>query len=112
MIVRNLTAGGGLGDGVRRADSFGLRLLGLMFRARLAPGEGLLIQPCQQVHTHFMRFPIDVLFLDEGMRVVQIIRAMAPWRFSPRVAEARAVLELAAGAATEVALGDQLKVEE
>lgn len=111
MIVRNLTAGQLLGEQVRRADSFGLRLLGLMFRSGLAPGEGLLIQPCQQVHTHFMRFPIDVLFLDEAMRVVHIIRAMKPWAFSPLVREARSVLELPAGAATSVALGDQLRVE-
>jgi uncharacterized protein len=110
MIVRNLTRGRVLGTAVRRADTFGLRLLGLMFRQGLGAGEGLVIEPCSSVHSHFMRFPIDVLFLDAQWRVVHAIPAMAPWRFSPQVRGARRVLELAAGAAGETAPGDQLEV--
>ncbi|MDB4897542.1 MAG: hypothetical protein JWN15_3804 [Firmicutes bacterium] len=111
MIVRNVNRGQILGTAVRRADSFGLRLRGLMFRQGLGIGEGLVIEPCKAVHTHFMRFPIDVVFLDAEWRVVLVLPAMAPWRFSPQVGGARSVLELAAGAAGATAPGDQLAVE-
>lgn len=90
------------------ADGFFSRLRGLMGRAPLAAGEGLWIRPCQQVHTQFMRGPIDVLFLDAEGRVLQCIPAMKPWRFSPFLREARSVLELAPGAAAGVAVGDRL----
>lgn len=110
MIVRNLSSGQILGTAVRRADTFGLRLRGLMFRQGLGIGEGLVIEPCKAVHTHFMRFPIDVLFLDEQWQVVLVLPALAPWRYSPHVAGARSVLELAAGAAGATAPGDQLAV--
>lgn len=106
MIVRNLTQDLVLGDAVERANSFRLRLLGLMFRPRLQAGGGLWLEPCRSVHTHFMRFPIDLLFLDGEGRVVRVIRALRPWRISPVVREAVAVLELPAGAAGPTSPGD------
>jgi uncharacterized membrane protein (UPF0127 family) len=81
-----------------------------MFQSRLPAGEGLLIKPCRSVHTHFMRFPIDVLFLDRENRVVHVIPAMAPWKLSPNVRAADAVLELPAGASAGTAAGDQLEL--
>lgn len=111
MLVRNLSRNQVLGNRVKRADQFGTRLLGLMFRTDLGEGEGLWIEPCRSIHTHFMRFPIDVLFLDREWRVVHVISTMRPWRFSPFVREAELVLELAAGAAGETAVGDQLALE-
>jgi uncharacterized membrane protein (UPF0127 family) len=93
---------------VEVADSFGARLLGLMFRRGLPAGAGLLLFPCNSVHTWFMRFPIDVLYLDSTGRVVKVVLSMRPWRFGPVVREARQVLELPAGAATGVEVGDQL----
>jgi uncharacterized membrane protein (UPF0127 family) len=110
MIVRNLNRGLVLGDRIRRADTFRLRLLGLMFRPALAPGEGLWLEPCRQVHTHFMRFPIDLLFLDREGRVLRVLESFPPWRISPAVAGARAVLELPAGASGETRPGDRLAV--
>lgn len=107
MVVRSELSGKVVATAVRRADSFCLRLQGLMFRRLLHPGEGLLIQPCKAVHTHFMRFPLDVVFLDGDNRVVHVIRGMAPWGQSPYVKEAAAVLELAAGTAA-TAPGDLL----
>jgi uncharacterized membrane protein (UPF0127 family) len=99
-----------LGYKVSGADTFRLRLLGLMFRPSLPQGEGLLIRPCRAVHTHFMRFPIDLVFVDGDNRVVHLIPAMAPWKLSPTVREAEAVLELPAGAAGATAVGDQLEL--
>ncbi len=100
-----------LGAAVRRADSFWLRLRGLMFRRALGPGEGLLISPCKAVHTHFMRIPIDVIFLDHSGRVLHLIPRMMPWGQSPIVKDAASVLELAAGASAGTMLGDRLRFE-
>lgn len=58
------------------------RLLGLMFRASLSPGEGLLLSPCASVHTAFMPFPIDLVYLDSEWRVLVVREALAPWRMS------------------------------
>jgi uncharacterized membrane protein (UPF0127 family) len=108
LIIRNATKQIILGDRIQQADSFGLRLRGLMFRSGLAAGEGLLIQPCRSVHTHFMRFPIDLLYLDRDWRVVHLVGAISPWRFGPTITGAHAVLELPAGGADETEVGDRL----
>lgn len=108
MLIRNVSRNEVLGRTVGRADRFHRRLLGLMFRRELSEGEGLWIEPCQSVHTHFMRFPIDVVFVDRQETVVHVIPAMQPWRFSPTIRQAAAVLELPAGAARRTAPGDRI----
>ncbi|MFZ5826353.1 MAG: DUF192 domain-containing protein [Bacillota bacterium] len=108
MLVRNVSRNLLLGRAIRRADRFYLRLLGLMFRRELSEGEGLWIEPCRSVHTHFMRFPIDVLFIDRQGGVLHVIPAMQPWRFSPVIRQAAAVLELPAGAAGSTVPGDRI----
>jgi uncharacterized protein len=80
------------------ADSPLTRMRGLLGRASLAPGEGLLLRPAGSVHTAFMRFAIDVVFLDRDLRVIDIVSRLRPWRMSGRRG-ARAVLELGAGEA-------------
>jgi uncharacterized protein len=82
----------------RVADGFFSRLRGLLGRRGLEPGEGLLLSPSSSVHTLFMRFPIDVVFLDRGLRVVGVSGDVRPWRLAGRRG-ARHVLELAAGEA-------------
>jgi hypothetical protein len=77
----------------------------------LASGEGLLVMPAPSIHTTFMRFSIDVIFLDRELRVVKLVERLRPWR----VAAARgshAALELAAGevARRAIAAGDVLDV--
>jgi hypothetical protein len=69
---------------------------GLLGRRSLASGEGLLLKPASSVHTFFMRFPIDVVFLDRDLRVLSIAHDLRPWRAAGRPG-ARAVLELPAG---------------
>lgn len=108
MRVCNVSRGLLLGDSVRRADTFVQRLLGLMFRPPLLPGEGLWIEPCSSVHTHFMRFPIDVAFVDREGYVLRVMPHLRPWRLSPIVARAAAALELPAGALGETAVGDRI----
>jgi uncharacterized membrane protein (UPF0127 family) len=81
---------------------------GLMFRKQLPGGHGMVFRPARGIHTHFMRFPIDLIFLDEHDRVVKVRPAMPPWRFD--FTNARGVIEMNAGAAAEADIkpGDQL----
>lgn len=72
------------------------RTRGLLGRDELPPGEGILLRPAGSIHTAFMRFPIDAVFLDRELRVVRIARHLAPWRVAA-ARGARAVLELPAG---------------
>lgn len=82
----------------RVADAFLLRLRGLAGHRRLAAGQGLLFPRTRSVHTHFMRFAIDVVFLDDEDRVVHIVPRLGPWRLAG-FRDAGAVLELRAGQA-------------
>ena len=84
-------------SGAHRAVTPWERMRGLLGRAGLAPGEGLLIERCSSIHTCFMRFAIDVVYLDADWRVVKKVRRLAPWRFSG-CRRAAHTLELAAGA--------------
>jgi uncharacterized membrane protein (UPF0127 family) len=89
------------------------RARGLLGRTALEPGSGMLIDAAPSVHMFFMRFPIDVVFLDRERTVVRVVNELKPWR----VAGARgavAALELPAGAAAEAGIGrgDVLVFEE
>ncbi|HSL66216.1 MAG TPA: DUF192 domain-containing protein [Gaiellaceae bacterium] len=85
------------------------RMRGLLGRAELPSDEGILLRPAGSVHTFFMRFPIDVVFLDRELTVVDVVPALPPWRTAARRG-AKAVLELAAGEASRrgLAAGDRL----
>lgn len=90
------------------------RLRGLLGRSGLACGEGLLLTPCNGVHTWGMQFSIDVVFLDAAGRVVRVASSMPPGRMIPWVRRAKQVLELASGAAAVdgVNVGTRLRIEE
>ena len=87
-------------------------------RPGLAKGAGMLIGggpiPLMWIHTFFMRFPIDLVFLDRANRIVRIVPDVKPWRLTAPVFGARAVLELEAGAAARNSshIGDEIKFEE
>jgi uncharacterized membrane protein (UPF0127 family)/CheY-like chemotaxis protein len=95
------------------ADRPLLRMRGLIGRRGLPAGEGLLLRPAPSIHTAFMRFPIDVLFLDRDLRVLDVVECLQPWRLASR-RRARAVLELAAGEAARrgVQIGDRLTLRD
>ncbi len=78
------------------ADRARHRMRGLLGRRRLQPGEGMVLRPAWNVHTAFMRFPIDVVFLDADQVVLRIEAELAPWR-TVSCRGAREVVELAAG---------------
>ena len=72
------------------------RSRGLLGRTSMASGDGILLRPASSVHTAFMRFPIDVVFLDRELSVLKIVPRLVPWRTAGR-RKAHAVLELPAG---------------
>jgi uncharacterized membrane protein (UPF0127 family) len=94
LQVTNLTRHTVLATSLEVANSGSRRSKGLLGRARLAPGEGLWILPCEAVHTFFMQFPIDLVYLDRRNRIRKICHAVPPWRLSACLS-AHSVLELA-----------------
>ena len=85
------------------------RLRGLLGRSALDADEGLLIRPTNSIHMMFMRFPIDAVFVDRELRVLDV-RTVAPWRFAAKRGS-KAVLELAAGAGAGLRVGEQLALD-
>lgn len=96
---------------MKEAKSFQDRAIGLMFAHQMQGFDGLMIEPCTSIHTFFMKFPIDVIFLDKNNTVVKIIRDMRPWRLSGIYLKARKVLELKAGSLPDkIKKGDAIEV--
>ncbi len=93
----------------RLAETPRTRMRGLLGRRELPPGEGILLRPASSIHTCFMRFPIDAVFLDRDLAVLAVAGPLKPWRAAGRLG-ARAVLELPAGEASRrgVRVGDRL----
>ena len=114
MLVRNRTRGTIVAASAGLATSWWARLRGLMGRQSLLPGEGLIIRPCSSIHTCFMAFPIEVLFVGAEERVLRAAPAIPPWRIGPLVPRTRYVVELPAGAiaASRTADGDELELVE
>jgi len=98
LIARNVDTGTVLADRIAVADTRATRAVGLLSLDRLEPGEGLWIVPSRGVHTCWMRFPIDVIALDDRGVIIDRVVDMKPWRIRlPRRGTA-GVLELRAGA--------------
>jgi uncharacterized membrane protein (UPF0127 family) len=90
-----------------------MRLRGLLGRSRLVSGDGLLIRPTSAIHTCFMRFPIDAVFLDRDLVVLKVVSDLRPWRLASRRG-AKSVLELAAGESRRrgVQAGERLRLSD
>lgn len=102
---------------VEIADSFWSRTKGLLGRDSLPAGEALWIQgsrlvACNSIHTYFMRFSIDAVFVDRDLRVTKIYRNLGPWRMTWPAPRAQSVFELPAGTLSvrSLEIGDQLHV--
>ena len=94
--VSNVTRGTALATFVEIADTARTRRKGLLGRASLSTGEGLWITPCESVHTCFMHFPIDLIYLSREKRIEKLKSDVVPWRLSACLS-AGSVLELGAG---------------
>jgi len=110
--VRNLTRETVMAEAAEVADTSAKRRVGLLKHKRLEPGDGLWIVPCESVHTFFMKFAIDLVYLDRNKRVRKVRHAVGPWRISGCL-RADSVLELPAGTAerTGTRPGDALAIE-
>jgi len=111
-LVRNQTRNAILGDAVDLADTRSKRRVGLLRHERLESGTGLWIVPCESVHTFFMKFPIDLVYVDRKKRVKKVRHAVPPWRLSACLT-AHSVLELPAGTVEKTGTrpGDELVIE-
>ncbi len=100
-----------LAEAAEIADTSRKRRVGLLKHERLNPGEGLWIVPCESVHTFFMKFPIDLVYLDRKKRVRKVRHAVPPWRLSACL-RAHSVVELPAGTVrqTGTQVGDEIVV--
>src|SRR5450755_3218702 len=111
--VVNLTRESVVCEQATIADQPLTRMRGLLGRRALPSGEGLLLRPAPSIHTAFMRFPIDVVFLDGDLRVVKLVPRLNPWR-TVSARSAKSVLELTSGecARRELGLADRLALVE
>lgn len=96
ITILNLTQGTVLGDAIEIADTSRARNKGLLGCSGLPPGGGLWITPCQSVHTFFMKFPLDLVYIDRHKRVKKVRRNVPAWRLSACLT-AHSILELPAG---------------
>jgi len=112
MICRNLTKGNVVASRLELATTTSARRKGLLGRSALPPGGGLLLVPCNSVHTVRMKFAIDIVFLDKEMRVLRLYPDVKPGALSRHCLSARRCLELPSGtiAAKRIEKGDQVRV--
>jgi uncharacterized membrane protein (UPF0127 family) len=90
------------------ANTFWTRLVGLQFRRSISPGTGLLLSPCSSLHTCFMRFPIDIVMLDDNNVVVGTLKNIRPWRLAFCNRGTRRVIEVPPGS-VDIAKGTRLE---
>jgi uncharacterized protein len=110
--VRNETRQTVLAEAADVANTSAKRRTGLLKHERLEPGEGLLIAPCSAIHTFFMKFPIDLVYIDKKRKVRGVRHAVPAWRMSACFT-AHSVIELPAGTVkrTGTVAGDQLAID-
>jgi len=108
----NKANGSILANNVEIAADFVKRLRGLLGRPGLNEGEAMLLYPCSSIHTFFMNFPIDALFIDRNAIVLKTIENMKPNRISPVIKKSYMVVELPAGSlsSTGTTVGHHLKI--
>ena len=112
--IENQTRGTLIADRCRVATSLADRAVGLLSTPEVLPGEGLLIERTQSIHMFFMRYAIDVVFVDRDGRVTRVVERLRPWRVVWWARGARDCIELRAGSleGTGTAKGDQLAITE
>ena len=110
LRVTNLTRHTALATYMEVANSSAKRSKGLLGREGLAHGEGLWIMPCEAVHTFWMQFPIDLVYLDRKRRIRKLVSDLPAWRLSACL-WAHSVIELPAGTIlrTRTEIGDRLE---
>ena len=107
--LHNITRNTLLGDAIDLANTSRKRRIGLLEHVRLNAGEGLWIVPCESVHTFFMKFALDLVYLDRTHIVCKTVANVPPWRMSMCFL-AHSIVELPAGSIEQggIRKGDQL----
>ncbi len=101
-----------IADNLQMKDTFFGRLVGLLATPNLAPGEGIILKPCTQIHTFFMRYAIDVIFINRDGRALAVHENLKPWRLSPLYLSAYYTVELPANTLKNtIKEGDELVFE-
>ena len=110
--VTNTTRGTTVGDNIELADTSLKRMFGLLGRRGLDAGGGLWIKPSSGVHTIGMSFGIDVVGLDQDLKVIKLWRCLRPFRVTSVSLKLRSVLELPCGTIAQASLqvGDQIQI--
>jgi len=113
LRITNATRGTELASSALAAHRFWPRLVGLLGRARLEAGQGLVLERCNSIHTAFMRFAIDAVYVDKSGRVIKTVPHLKPFRMSGVLRGGHSVIELPTGtiAQTGTTAGDELHFE-
>ena len=99
-----------IASNIVKAESFWEKFRGLMLSENLGDKGGLLFET-QSIHTHFMRYPIDVIFLSKNYKIVKVLNDMKPWRMTKIYFKAKYAIELKAGTlGNDLKAGDQVEV--
>jgi len=112
MKIVNLNKNCILAEEIFLADKFLERLKGLLGFKSLNKNQAMILRPSNSVHTFFMRFPIDVLFVDKNNRVVRMVKHMDPFKATTLCLKSKFVIELPIGVidSTQTSLGDILQL--
>lgn len=97
MKVVNKSKNTVIAEDIKMADTAISRLVGLLNRSSISPKEGLIITQCRSIHMFFMKFSIDVIFVDKNEKVIGLVRNIKPWQMSPYFLKAKYVVELFPG---------------
>jgi uncharacterized membrane protein (UPF0127 family) len=95
------------------ADSMWSRMKGLLGTSKIAQDYALWIKPCNSIHTIFMNYPIDIIFVDHKLQICGLEAGLEPWRMVLPKLKAKSVFEMRCGtiANFKLKIGDQLYVD-
>jgi hypothetical protein len=112
MIICNLTRNTLIADKAITANTMFKRMAGLLGRDRFNSGEALVITPCRSIHMLFMKFPLDIIFIDRANTVVGLCPNIRPFQFSPFFPRSHSAIETPAGtiAASQTQMGDSIQI--
>ncbi|KIH70630.1 DUF192 domain-containing protein [Salinicoccus roseus] len=112
MKLINSTRGTVIAQDLIKAHSFWSRFKGLMLKRDMPHDAALHLRPCSSIHTFFMKFSIDVIYIDEQNVVVGIEKHLEPGKIGGRFKSARSVIELPAGTLRDLSTGDTVAFAE
>jgi len=113
MNIYNSSQNNLIADSVKVAENFFTRSIGLLSRKSISNNEALIIKPCGSIHTFFMRFDIDVLFVNKKNEIIALYENVKPFRILPIHLTSSYVIELAAGSISDknISKGDLISIK-